>query len=149
MLHGGQGLRGKKVIYERHRHRYKVNPERLSAAGLYFIGKDKEDVCMEIIELKDHPSFVGVQYHPEYLSRVLQPSKPYLGFVSAATATRQNQRCEEDCRWRVRMWKFDVSVRPYGLDIGRRARFAAGRRDRASATCVTGIQLRILVAVER
>lgn len=43
---------------------------------------------MEIIDLKDHPWFVGVQFHPEYLSRVLQPSKPYLGFVSAAIARR-------------------------------------------------------------
>ena len=43
---------------------------------------------MEVIELKDHPWFVGVQFHPEYLSRVLQPSKPYLGFVSAAIANR-------------------------------------------------------------
>ncbi|KAJ5566803.1 P-loop containing nucleoside triphosphate hydrolase [Penicillium sp. DV-2018c] len=87
---------GKKVIYERHRHRYEVNPdyvERLSAAGLHFIGKDEEDVRMEIIELKDHPWYVGVQYHPEYLSRVLQPSKPYLGFVSAAIA---NQAKPED-----------------------------------------------------
>lgn len=39
---------------------------------------------MEIIELKDHPWYVGVQFHPEYLSRVLDPSKPYLGFVAAA-----------------------------------------------------------------
>merc|ERR1711939_999666 len=38
---------------------------------------------MEIIELKDHPFFVGVQFHPEYLSRVLRPSPPYLGFVAA------------------------------------------------------------------
>jgi len=39
---------------------------------------------MEILELKDHPYFVGVQFHPEYLSRVLEPSKPYLGFVAAS-----------------------------------------------------------------
>lgn len=39
---------------------------------------------MEILELKDHPWFVGVQFHPEYLSRVLRPSKPYLGFVASA-----------------------------------------------------------------
>ncbi|KAJ5484653.1 P-loop containing nucleoside triphosphate hydrolase [Penicillium expansum] len=87
---------GKKVIYERHRHRYEVNPEyveRLSAAGLHFIGTDEEAVRMEIIELKDHPWYVGVQYHPEYLSRVLQPSKPYLGFVLAAIA---NQKKPED-----------------------------------------------------
>lgn len=82
---------GKEVISERHRHRYEVNPEyieRLGAAGLHFIGKDDKNVRMEVIELKDHPWFVGVQFHPEYLSRVLQPSKPYLGFVSAAIANR-------------------------------------------------------------
>lgn len=39
---------------------------------------------MEIMELKDHPWFVGVQFHPEYLGRVLEPSKPYLGFVAAS-----------------------------------------------------------------
>jgi len=74
-------------IHERHRHRYEVNPklvEQLSSAGLPFIGKDESGERMEIIELKDHPWFVGVQYHPEYLSRVLKPSKPYLGFIAAA-----------------------------------------------------------------
>ena len=39
---------------------------------------------MEVIEIKDHPWFVGVQFHPEYLSRVLDPSRPYLGFVAAS-----------------------------------------------------------------
>ena len=39
---------------------------------------------MEIVELKDHPWFVGVQFHPEYLSRVLRPSPPYLGFMAAS-----------------------------------------------------------------
>ena len=41
-------------------------------------------VRMEIFELKDHPWFVGVQYHPEYLGRVLDPSRPYLCFVAAS-----------------------------------------------------------------
>ncbi|KAK5114778.1 CTP synthase [Meristemomyces frigidus] len=74
-------------INERHRHRYEVNPayiENLQEKGLTFIGKDETGVRMEIIELKDHPWFVGVQFHPEYLSRVLRPSKPYLGFVASA-----------------------------------------------------------------
>ena len=75
------------IILERHRHRYEVNPayiSRLTSHGLSFIGKDDKGERMEILELKDHPWFVGVQFHPEYLSRVLQPSKPYLGFVAAS-----------------------------------------------------------------
>lgn len=77
----------KKIIHERHRHRYEVNPdyiEKLAAGGLEFIGKDEKGERMEIIELRDHPWFVGVQFHPEYLSKVLSPSRPYLGFVAAA-----------------------------------------------------------------
>jgi CTP synthase len=76
-----------KEIHERHRHRYEVNPDyidRLAKGGLEFVGKDDKGVRMEILELKDHPWYVGVQFHPEYLSRVLDPSKPYLGFVAAA-----------------------------------------------------------------
>ncbi|KAF8477598.1 CTP synthase [Kalaharituber pfeilii] len=75
-------------ILERHRHRYEVNPEyidRLTEAGLNFVGKDDKGERMEVVELKDHPYFVGVQFHPEYLSRVLDPSKPYLGFVAACS----------------------------------------------------------------
>ena len=75
------------VINERHRHRWEVNPayvETLESAGLNFIGRDDSGKRMEILELKDHPFFVGVQFHPEYLSRVLRPSKPFLGLVAAS-----------------------------------------------------------------
>ncbi|KAI9665444.1 MAG: CTP synthase ura7 [Trizodia sp. TS-e1964] len=74
-------------INERHRHRYEVNPgyvNLLTQDNLQFIGKDDSGERMEILELRDHPWYVGVQFHPEYLSRVLVPSKPYLGFVAAA-----------------------------------------------------------------
>ena len=74
-------------INERHRHRYEVNPDyikTLTDKGLDFIGRDDKGERMEIVELKDHPFFVGVQFHPEYLSRVLKPSPPYLGFVAAS-----------------------------------------------------------------
>ena len=79
-------------ISERHRHRYEVNPayiDKLSSHGLSFIGKDDTGERMEILEMKDHPWFVGTQYHPEYLSRVLRPSKPYLGFVAASAGCLQ------------------------------------------------------------
>ena len=78
---------GAPSINERHRHRYEVNPkyiDQLSEAGLEFIGRDDKGERMEIVELKDHPFYVGVQFHPEYLSRVLRPSPPYLGFVAAS-----------------------------------------------------------------
>lgn len=75
------------TIYERHRHRYEVNPkyvDQLERAGLHFVGRDESGKRMEVLELKDHPYFVGVQFHPEYLSRVLRPSKPFLGLVAAS-----------------------------------------------------------------
>lgn len=85
-------LYGKKdKIYERHRHRYEVNPEyikQLEEAGMLFVGKDDTGERMEIMELDsslfDHPYFVGVQYHPEYTSRPLKPSPVYLGLLLAS-----------------------------------------------------------------
>jgi CTP synthase len=77
------------VIHERHRHRYEINPsyvETLSKHGMEFIGRDETGERMEIFELRDevHPWFVGVQFHPEYKSRVLEPSICFLGFVAAS-----------------------------------------------------------------
>lgn len=65
-----------------------MNPdyvEQLEGAGLHFIGKDDTGNRMEVVELKDHPWFVGVQYHPEYQSKVLKASPPVLGFVAASS----------------------------------------------------------------
>ncbi|KAI1265657.1 CTP synthase N-terminus-domain-containing protein [Xylariaceae sp. FL1019] len=78
---------GGETCKERHRHRYEVNPQfvdQLQAAGIQFVGKDETGQRMEIFELKDHPYFVGTQFHAEYQSRVLDPSKPYLGFIAAS-----------------------------------------------------------------
>jgi len=77
----------KDFIEERHRHRWEVNPEfvpQIEEAGLKFVGHDQNSVRMEIIELEGHPYFVGVQYHPEYLSRPFRPSPPYLGLILAS-----------------------------------------------------------------
>ena len=71
-------------IDERHRHRYEVNPkyiEECEKAGMKFVGRSDDNERMEILELDNHPYFVGVQYHPEYISRPLKPSAPYLGLI--------------------------------------------------------------------
>jgi CTP synthase len=77
------------AIHERHSHRYEINPsyvETLSKHGMEFIGRDETRKRMEIFELRGevHPWFVGVQFHPEYKSRVLEPSISFLGFVAAS-----------------------------------------------------------------
>jgi len=81
-LYGNQ-----ETVEERHRHRYEVNPdliEEFEAAGMKFVGRDVEGQRMEIMELEGHPYYVAVQYHPEYLSRPLRPSPPFLGLILAA-----------------------------------------------------------------
>ncbi|XP_023726011.1 CTP synthase 1 isoform X2 [Cryptotermes secundus] len=77
----------KERIEERHRHRYEVNPKyvpQLEVAGMKFVGRDEENIRMEILELDDHPYFVATQYHPEYLSRPLKPSPPFFGLILAS-----------------------------------------------------------------
>ncbi|KAL1491250.1 hypothetical protein ABEB36_011871 [Hypothenemus hampei] len=77
----------KEQIQERHRHRYEVNPQyinELEKHGLKFVGVDTEQLRMEILELDNHPYFVAVQFHPEYLSRPVCPSPPFMGLILAA-----------------------------------------------------------------
>lgn len=78
---------GKKEISERHRHRYEFNNEYLQDfenAGMIASGINPEGGLVEIVELKDHPWFVGVQFHPEYKSTVLNPHPLFVNFVKAA-----------------------------------------------------------------
>ncbi|KAF9975022.1 CTP synthase ura7 [Actinomortierella ambigua] len=79
---------GVEAVEERHRHRYEINPEmihKFEEKGLRFVGKDETGQRMEIVELAGHPYFLGVQYHPEYLTRPLKPSPPFMGLILAAT----------------------------------------------------------------
>lgn len=74
------------VYYERHRHRYEANPkykEQLEAAGMIISGQS--DGLIEAVELKDHPWFVGVQFHPEFTSHLETPNPIILEFVKQAT----------------------------------------------------------------
>ena len=74
------------TISERHRHRYEFNNDylkQISNAGLIATGINPETNLVEIIELPNHPWFVGVQYHPEYKSTVLKPHPLFVAFVKA------------------------------------------------------------------
>ncbi len=82
-------LYGATKIFERHRHRYEINPayiEKLETAGLKFVGRSDEGRRMEILELRGHPYFVASQFHPELRSRPLRPSPLHVGLVRAAVA---------------------------------------------------------------
>jgi len=82
-----KAIYGTNEIYERHRHRFEVNPsyiERLEKAGLIFSGVDEEQRRMEILELRGETRVFAVQYHSEFLSRPLNPSKLHLHLVREA-----------------------------------------------------------------
>lgn len=77
----------KEMVSERHRHRYEFNNdfrEKFEKAGMRLAGINPEKNLVEIIELKDHPWFIGVQFHPEYKSTVKNPHPLFVGFVKAA-----------------------------------------------------------------
>jgi CTP synthase len=78
---------GKADISERHRHRFEVNidyRERLEKAGLLFSGLSPDGVLPEIVEIPDHPWFVGVQFHPELKSKPFDPHPLFTSFIKAA-----------------------------------------------------------------
>ena len=88
---------GKDVITERHRHRYEFNNryrERLRAAGLIFSGHSLDDRLVEMIELPNHPWFLGCQFHPEFTSTPRAGHPLFRGFVEAAIRQRRRQRRE-------------------------------------------------------
>jgi CTP synthase len=82
------------VVYERHRHRWEVNPayhERLRAGGLVISAMDKDQRLAEIVELRDHPFFVAGQFHPELRSRPTRPHPLFRDFVGAAVTYRRSR----------------------------------------------------------
>ncbi len=79
---------GEEDISERHRHRYEVNNsyrERLAEAGLRFSGLSPEGHLVEVVELPEHPWFIGCQFHPELKSRPLRPHPLFASFIEAAS----------------------------------------------------------------
>jgi CTP synthase len=78
-----------KTIYERHRHRYEANPqyrEALEHAGMDVTGESEG--LIEAVEVVDHPWFLGVQFHPEFTSRLQHPNSTIMAFVDAADTYR-------------------------------------------------------------
>jgi len=78
---------GTDAIDERHRHRYEVNPEyvpQLEDRGFHVTGISPDGKFVEIVELADHPWFLGCQFHPEYRSRPTAPHPLFRSFVAAA-----------------------------------------------------------------
>ncbi|WP_297518468.1 CTP synthase [Flavobacterium sp.] len=83
---------GKDQISERHRHRYEYNnryAEALQKAGLVSSGINPETGLVEIVELENHPFFIGVQYHPEYKSTVTNPQPIFVSFVAAIVKNKK------------------------------------------------------------
>jgi len=88
-------LYGKDEISERHRHRYEVNNayrSRLSDGGLVVSGHNAELNLVEMIELPDHPYFIGCQFHPEFKSKPFAPHPLFSGFIRAALERRDGPR---------------------------------------------------------
>ncbi len=91
--HGGHPS----AVFERHRHRYEVNPayvDALKAVGLVVGGvtpgmAGRGEGLVESVELPGHPFFLGLQSHPEFTSRLMRPSPPFTGFIRAAVARRR------------------------------------------------------------
>ena len=78
---------GEELVFERHRHRYEVNNNlryKLVEGGLSLVGMNPERDLVEIVEIEDHPWFVGVQFHPELKSTVNNPQPLFVDFVKAS-----------------------------------------------------------------
>jgi len=74
------------LIYERHRHRYEFNNkyrEPFQEAGMVFSGLSPDERLVEIVELKEHPWYIGCQFHPEFKSKPFQPHPIFVSFISA------------------------------------------------------------------
>ncbi|MCX7969851.1 MAG: gamma-glutamyl-gamma-aminobutyrate hydrolase family protein, partial [Armatimonadetes bacterium] len=83
---------GTQLVYERHRHRYEVNPryhEILERHGLTLCGISPDGKLVEAIELADHPFFVATQFHPEFKSRPNRPHPLFAAFIASASGQKE------------------------------------------------------------
>jgi CTP synthase len=85
----------KEEISERHRHRYEYNnsyKERLEKAGLICSGTSPDGTLVEIVEIKEHPYFIGGQFHPEFKSRPDKPAPLFKAFIKAALDNKRSEK---------------------------------------------------------
>ena len=90
---------GKTDISERHRHRYEFNREyeqTLCAGGLRITGSTPDATYVEIVELPDHPYFLGCQFHPEFKSKPLEPHPLFTAFIGASHETGRKRRAQKE-----------------------------------------------------
>ena len=89
-----RAIYGKEQISERHRHRYEFNNAYMKdyeKHGMMCVGLNEKANLVEIIELKDHPWFIGVQFHPEFSGTVLKPHPLFMNFITAANAAEKDE----------------------------------------------------------
>ena len=87
-------LYGKNVIQERHRHRYEVNNnylDQMESAGLNIVGKSRDKNLVEVVEISEHPWFIGCQFHPEFTSNPIDGHPLFKGFIDAANKQKQSR----------------------------------------------------------
>ena len=111
---------GAPEISERHRHRYEFNPryeDELGGHGLVFSGKSPDGKFIEIVELPDHPWFLGCQFHPEFKSKPLDPHPLFVSFIHAAyehrlrdeATSEHSERAAREAVADDRGWKLNAS----------------------------------------
>jgi len=90
---------GQGEISERHRHRYEFNreyEEPMVAAGLRISGSTPDGTYVEMVEIPDHPYFIGCQFHPEFKSKPLEPHPLFKAFVGASYEHGQKKKLQKD-----------------------------------------------------
>ncbi len=90
---------GAEEIHERHRHRYEFNRDyepALTAAGLRISGRTPDSIYVEVVEIPDHPWFLGCQFHPEFKSKPLAPHPLFSAFIGASQANRERRLAVSD-----------------------------------------------------
>jgi CTP synthase len=90
---------GSDEVWERHRHRYEVNPEYVplfEEKGMVVSGKSHDRIFVEVVELNDHPWFLACQFHPEFKSKPYDPHPIFKSFIAAAVEYHKTREGEDE-----------------------------------------------------